>query len=133
MSQFMLEWHGNRSRLGRSFLMYTEDMDAQRLTELAQWLGQPCTFHSAPNANEYDPTLGGAPEAVGSPYFHHSKARLPLTTTPAHPQPPTLPPTLALSLAPPRLLTLTLAQALPLPLTDRRGGLVRQAERGAVR
>ena len=133
VSQFMLEWHGNRSRLGRSFLMYTEDMDAQRLTELAQWLGQPCTFHSAPNANEYDPTLGGAPEAVGSPYFHHSKARLPLTTTPAHPQPPTLPPTLALSLAPPRLLTLTLAQALPLPLTDRRGGLVRQAERGAVR
>ena len=67
MSQFMLEWHGNRSRLGRSFLMYTEDMDAQRFTELAQWLGQPCTFHSAPNANEYDPTLGGAPEAVGSP------------------------------------------------------------------
>ena len=77
MSQFMLEWHGNRSSLGRSFLMYTEDMDAQRFTELAQWLGQPCTFNSAPNANEYDPTLGGA--KVGSPYFHHSKARLTLT------------------------------------------------------
>ena len=115
VSQFMLEWHGNRSRLGRSFLMYTEDMDAQRFTELAQWLGQPCTFHSAPNANEYDPTLGGAPEAVGSPYFHHSKARLPLAPTPAHPQPPTRTPTLALNLAPPRLLTLTLAQALTLP------------------
>jgi len=71
VSQFMLEWHGNRSSLGRSFLMYTEDMDAQRFTELAQWLGQPCTFNSAPNANEYDPTLGGA--KVGSPYFHHSK------------------------------------------------------------
>ena len=66
VSQFMLEWHGNRSRLGRSFLMYTEDMDAQRFTELAQWLGQPCTFHSAPNANEYDPK-------DAQPYFHHSK------------------------------------------------------------
>ena len=88
VSQFMLEWHGNRSRLGRSFLMYTEDMDAQRFTELAQWLGQPCTFHSAPNANEYDPTLGGAPEAVGSPYFHHSKARLHLTPTPSPPPTP---------------------------------------------
>ena len=88
VSQFMLEWHGNRSRLGRSFLMYTEDMDAQRFTELAQWLGQPCTFHSAPNANEYDPTLGGAPEAVGSPYFHHSKARLHLTPNPSPPPTP---------------------------------------------
>jgi hypothetical protein len=71
VSQFMLEWHHNRSATGRSFLMHTEDMDAQRFTELAQWLGQPCTFNSAPNANEYDPTLGGA--LVGSPYFHHSK------------------------------------------------------------
>jgi hypothetical protein len=79
VSQFMLEWHHNRSATGRSFLMYTEDMDAQRFTELAQWLGQPCTFNSAPNANEYDPTLGGA--AVGSPYFHHSKARLRLSRT----------------------------------------------------
>jgi len=72
VSRFMLEWHGNKSATGRSFLMYTEDMDAQRFTELAQWLGQPCTFGAAPNANEYDPTLGGA--LVGSPYFHHSKA-----------------------------------------------------------
>jgi hypothetical protein len=67
VSQFMLEWHHNRSATGRSFLMYTEDMDAQRFTELAQWLGQPCTFNSAPNANEYDPK-----DAM--PYFHHSKA-----------------------------------------------------------
>ena len=66
VSQFMLEWHHNRSATGRSFLMYTEDMDAKRFTELAQWLGQPCTFNSAPNANEYDPK-------DGQPYFHHSK------------------------------------------------------------
>ena len=80
MSQFMLEWHGNRSRLGRSFLMYTEDMDAQRFTELAQWLGQPCTFHSAPNANEYDPK-------DAQPYFHHSKTVGPDPTPNLKPMP----------------------------------------------
>ena len=120
VSQFMLEWHGNRSSLGRSFLMYTEDMDAQRFTELAQWLGQPCTFNSAPNANEYDPTLGGA--LVGSPYFHHSKARLSLTPTLSPiPQPgPTSNPN-----PNPNPITLNLTQTLT--RTDRRGRLVRQA------
>ena len=47
MSQFMLEWHQNRSSTGRSFLMYAEELTAERFTELAQWLGQPCTFGSA--------------------------------------------------------------------------------------
>ena len=103
VSQFMLEWHGNRSRLGRSFLMYTEDMDAQRFTELAQWLGQPCTFHSAPNANEYDPK-------DAQPYFHHSKTvDVACTSDP--------PPQLEKAPEPPLALTLTLTLTLTLPLT----------------
>ena len=51
VSQFMLDWHQNRTSTGRSFLMYEEDMTAERFTELAEWLGKPCTFSSAPSAN----------------------------------------------------------------------------------
>ena len=65
VSQFMLDWHQNMTSTGRSFLMYTEDMTAERFTELAEWLGQPCTFDSAPHANEFDPQ-------DPMPYFHDS-------------------------------------------------------------
>ena len=36
VSQFILEMHKNRSASGRSFLMYTEDMTAERFSELAR-------------------------------------------------------------------------------------------------
>ena len=65
-SQFLLEMHNNRSATGRSFLMYTEDMTAQRFSELARWLGRPCTFNAPPTANEPDP------HGKKSSYFHHS-------------------------------------------------------------
>ena len=65
-SQFLLEMHNNRSASGRSFLMYTEDMTAKRFSELARWLGRPCTFNSPPTANEPDPN------GKKSSYFHHS-------------------------------------------------------------
>ena len=61
VSQQMLAWHKARSEnvgtgKARSILMYTEDLDAQRFTELAEWLGLPCTFHQVPHANDPDAT-----------------------------------------------------------------------------
>ena len=62
-SRFILELHQNRSATGRSFLVYTEDMTAERFSQLARWLDRPCTFDSPPTANEPDAQKG---------YFGHS-------------------------------------------------------------
>ena len=74
VSQFMLEWHQNRSRSGRSFLMYEEEITAERLTQLAHWLGKPCTFGAARNANEFDPKSK-------RPYSYHSSAQVNVSCT----------------------------------------------------
>jgi len=59
VSKALLAWHAQRSQPGsgkaRSFLLYTEDFTAGRFTQLARWLGFPCTFYSVPHAN--DPTV----------------------------------------------------------------------------
>ena len=65
VSQFILGLHKNKSASGRSFLMYTEDMTAERFSELARWLDRPCTFDSPPTANEPDPNAQKG-------YFGHS-------------------------------------------------------------
>ena len=75
VSQFLLEWHQNKSSTGRSFLMYTEEMTSERFTHLAQWLGRPCTFGSVPNANELD-----AKQEL--PYFHSSSQPPDVTCSP---------------------------------------------------
>ena len=64
-SRFILELHQNKSASGRSFLVYTEDMTAERFSQLAQWLDRPCTFESPPTANEPDPNAQKG-------YFGHS-------------------------------------------------------------
>ena len=76
VSQFLLEWHQNKSSTGRSFLMYTEDMTAERFTQLAQWLGRPCTFGSVPNANEFDAgqKLGKEREEIPAPDLREIEA-----------------------------------------------------------
>ena len=66
-SRFILELHKNKSASGRSFLVHTEDMTAELFSQLAQWLGRPCTFDSPPTANELDPT---DPDAKMSHYGH---------------------------------------------------------------
>jgi len=76
VSQFLLEWHQNKSSTGRSFLMYTEDMTAERFTQLAQWLGRPCNFGSVPNANEFD-----AGQKRGKERFHSSDVPVNVTCT----------------------------------------------------
>ena len=83
VSQFLLEWHKNRSSTGRSFLMYTEEMTAERFTQLAHWLGRPCTFGSVPNANELDASQGKMS------YFHSSSEPVDVTCVPGQISEPT--------------------------------------------
>ena len=72
-SRFILELHKNKSASGRSFLVYTEDMTAERFSQLAQWLGRPCSFDSPPTANEPDPT---DPDAKMSHFGHSAPVKV---------------------------------------------------------
>jgi hypothetical protein len=83
VSDTMLEWHNSRKygqKGARSFLLYTEDFTPERFTQLAHWLGFPCTFHSVPHAN--DPTAFAKDTEGGkfnNGYFHKDMTKVNLT------------------------------------------------------
>ena len=89
VSKALLEWHSERSQpnsgKARSFLLYTEDFTSERFTQLAQWLGFPCTFYSVPHAN--DPTVkdeasesaAAAKPKWSSGFFHKDYTHINLT------------------------------------------------------
>lgn len=86
------QWHVERGNgtvgKSRSFMMYTEDLDRGRFTQLAQWLGLNCLYHTTPHANDKDAYTRADKELDGSmpnlhsqlrPYFHRDYESINLT------------------------------------------------------
>ena len=103
VSDSFVAWHGERSRASggkaRSFLLYTEDFTAERFTQLAQWLGFPCTYNTVPHANDPEARSQADKDAetkakaegkwTGGGFFHKDYASINMTCHDDQPTPPT--------------------------------------------